>query len=240
MVSAENEVSPIDLFLGNKLRDFRNKVGWTLADLAEKSGVSHQQIHKYEQGYTKISASMLYKFSKIFSTTPNAFFEGFNPEQMLNINQLTEGMINLEPKTHINLLLVEDNPADEFLVRKALEKLDYKFNIYCLHEGEDVLVFLRKKQSTTSFQRPDIILLDLNLPKVSGQSILKSIKQDREIQDIPVLVLTSSLNKMDMINAYKNHASGYISKSFDYEVFEKNLKTAISYWVDAVVLPDFH
>lgn len=229
-----NNTKELDIFLGKKLRDFRERVGWTLTELGEKVGVSHQQIHKYEQSDSKIAASMLYKFAQVFDANPNAFFEGFNPQ---SLEIVKDDIISLKQKDVINILLIEDSSADEFLIRKALENCGHQFNFYCLHESEEVFSFLRRKLAIAPFPRPDIILLDLNLPKVNGLSILKSLKQDREIQDIPIIVLTSSLNKMDMINAYKNHASGYISKSFDFNVFQESLQKTINYWVGAVVLP---
>lgn len=229
----EENLKRLDIFLGKKLRDFRERVGWTLTELGERVGVSHQQIHKYERADSKISAAMLFKFAQLFETNPNAFFDGFTS----TLDLLKDDMISLKQKDIINILLIEDSSADEFLIRKALENCGHQFNFYCLHDSDEVFNFLRRKISIAPFPRPDIILLDLNLPKVNGLSILKSLKQDREIQDIPIIVLTSSLNKMDMINAYKNHASGFISKSFDFNVFQKNLQTTINYWVEAVVLP---
>ncbi len=233
----DQPIEPIDLFLGQKLKDFRIKVGWTLSDLAEKIGVSHQQIHKYEYGSTKMSANTLYKLSRLFNTTPNSFFEGFVPEDVADKSENSNDNISLNKKEKINILLIEDNSADEFLVRKILNSSKYESNIFCLHDGQEVIDFLRRKLNITPFPRPDIILLDLNLPNVSGHSILKSLKQDRDLQNIPVLVITNSLSKKDMENCYKNHASGYMSKSFDYKTFQNNLLKAIGYWVETVILP---
>ena len=237
-VVSEQIFDPTDVFLGQKLRNFRSRVGWTLADLADRIGVSHQQIHKYEQGQSKISASMLYKLACIFSTTPNSFFEGFVPEKSQLTPLIQNDTISLKIRDKITLLLIEDSASDEFLVRKVLETSSHKFDIYCLHNGEDAINCLKGRSNSIPFHRPDIVLLDLNLPKLNGISILRAIKQDRDIQDIPVLILTNSLSKQDMVNAYKNFASGYISKSFDFNIFRKNLQTAISYWIDAVVLPE--
>jgi CheY-like chemotaxis protein/DNA-binding XRE family transcriptional regulator len=233
---SSDEVKSLDTYMGQKLRSYREKVGWTLSKLAEKVDVSHQQIHKYEQGLSKLSASMLYKLSLIFQTSPTSFFEGFSPEHT-KIKDESNDLLSLSTKEEINLLLIEDNPYDEFLVRKVLEKTPHNFNIYVLHDGEMVLSFLRNKLLSTPFSRPDIILLDLNIPKVDGLSLLRSIKQDRDLQEIPIIVLTSSLSKVDMLNAYKNHASGYISKSFELDVFKKKLEATLSYWIEAVVLP---
>jgi DNA-binding response OmpR family regulator len=82
------------------------------------------------------------------------------------------------------------------------------------------------------------VLLDLNIPKRDGQTVLKEIKRDREIQDIPVIILTNSISVQEMIMVYKNQASGYISKSFDYDVFQKNMIGLVDYWSTVVVLPN--
>lgn len=236
-IQTDNDIDPIDCFLGKKLRYFRTKVGWTLSDLAAQLGVSHQLVYKYEYGMTKISANTLYKLSQIFHTTPHSFYEGLSENNFKNNLENQQDSISLDKKEKINILLVEDNPADEFLVRKILDSSKYKSNLFCLHEGQEVMNFLRKKLDMTPFPKPDIILLDLNLPHVNGNSILKSLKQDREFQNIPVIVITNSLSKKDMENCYKNHASGYMSKAFDFNVFQNNLIKTIGYWADTVILP---
>lgn len=227
----------IDEYVGQKLRDYREKVGLTLLDLSERVGVSHQQIHKYEIGQTKISMGMLYKFCKIFSITPNCFFDGYpfenDEEGVLKDDDISE----FNPIDKINVLLIEDNSEDQFLIRRALEDYEGKINFYCFHDGEEFLNFIKRKVSITSIPIPDIIFMDLNMPKISGTEILKSIKQNRELQYIPIIVITGSISRQDIINAYKNFASGYIRKSFEFETFKKHLKTAIEYWSEAVVLP---
>lgn len=232
---SEKSTDHLDMYLGRKLKEFRQRVHWTLSDLASRVSLSHQQIHKYEQAQSKISASMLYQFAHVFNTNPNSFFEGYQP---LDVDEKvdTKDLITGSKKKSVNLLLVEDNPGDEYLVRKALSNTEDAFNIYQTHSGEDVLDFLKNRQ-LHPFPRPDIILLDLHLPGISGHDVLRVIKQDRDMQEIPVLVMTNSLNKMDLIKSYKNFASGYISKSFEYEKFENSLLKALDYWVEAVILP---
>ncbi|WP_331255331.1 response regulator [Candidatus Bealeia paramacronuclearis] len=227
----------IDEYVGQKLRDYREKVGLTLLDLSERVGVSHQQIHKYEIGQTKISMGALYKFCKIFSVNPNCFFEGFPFDEEDDGTLLGNDIAENRRFDKINVLLIEDNSEDQFLIRRALEEFESKINFYCFYDGEDFLNFIKRKVNITSIPIPDIIFMDLNMPKMSGGEILKSIKQNRELQYIPIIIVTGSISRQDIINAYKNFASGYIRKSFEFETFKKNLKTALEYWTEAVVLP---
>lgn len=231
------EQNPLDTYIGQKLREYRMKSQLTLMALADMLQVSHQQIHKYELGHTKIPASTLYKLAGIFSASPNCFFEGFDPQKFQVTIPEDSDRITFPPERSISILLVEDNAADEFLVRKVFESSPLKVDLYVLHGGEGVLDFLRRKWTLSLPQRPDLVLLDLHLPHIGGLSLLKSIKTDRELQGIPTLVLTSSLSRKDMQAVYKNHAGGYICKSLDFHTFKKNLLLAMSYWFEAVVLP---
>jgi len=227
----------IDEYVGQKLRDFRKRAMITLFDLAEKVGVSHQQIHKYELGQTKISTGMLYRFCKIFSVTPNSFFEGFNFDTSLHISDADGDIADYKTFNRVNVLLIEDSAEDQFLFRRAIEEYDLNVNMYCIHDGEEFFNIIKTKSNITHIPMPDIIFLDLNMPKINGNSLLKSIKQNRELQYIPIIILTGSISRKDVMNAYKNYASGYIRKSFEYETFKENVHTALTYWTEAVILP---
>ena len=227
----------IDEYVGQKLRDFRKRASVTLFELAEKVGVSHQQIHKYELGQTKISTGMLYKLCKVFSVTPNCFFEGFSFNNIAQLVNNDDDLITQKAFDKINILLIEDSAEDQFLFRRALESYDSSINLYCVHDGEEFFNIVKLKANITTIPVPDIIFLDLNMPKVNGGSLLKSIKQNRELQHIPIIVLTGSISRKDVMNAYKNFASGYVRKSFEYELFKKHLHTTLAYWTDAVILP---
>lgn len=114
--STDSSTDYIDLYLGRKLKEFRQRVNWTLSDLAGRVGLSHQQVHKYEQAQSKISASMLYHFAQVFNTSLTSFFEGFEPQsddQQVDTKDLIHGI----KKQSINMLLVEDNPGDETICR---------------------------------------------------------------------------------------------------------------------------
>jgi len=235
-VSKEMHIS-IDEYVGQKLRDFRKRASITLFDLAERVGVSHQQIHKYELGQTKISTGMLFKFCKIFSITPNSFFEGFSSDIPLHLPDQDADITDYKQFNKINVLLIEDSAEDQFLFRRALEEYDLNVNLYCIHDGEEFYNIIKTKANITHIPIPDIIFLDLNMPKIDGNSLLKSIKQNRELQYIPIIVLTGSISRKDVMNAYKNYASGYIRKSFEYEAFKESLHIALTYWTEAVILP---
>jgi CheY-like chemotaxis protein len=232
------EVNPIDLHVGKKVRERRQKLGWTLVELAERLNVSHQQIQKYEQGTTRISASILYQLSKIFSTNQNYFFEGFQPPLHGKLSVSNGDTIDLAGRSCMNVFLVEDDPADELLTRKALEGTQQKINIHAVHDGENAINVLRHPQHLDKFPRPDLVLLDLNIPKRDGHMVLRELKRDRDLQDIPVVVLTNSISKQEMVSVYKSGASGYICKSFDFEVFKRHMGSLISYWASTVVLPN--
>lgn len=233
----KNKYSNVDEYVGQKLRDFRERSGLTLIDCAEIVGVSHQQIHKYEAGQTKIPTSMLYKFCKLFSVTPNSFFEGYTFSEE-NVSSSENEDINSFPSLDkINILLVEDNSEDQFLIRRALDEYDLKINLYCMHDGEEFLDITKKRSNITKIPIPDIIIIDLNMPKINGVSLLKTIKQSKDMRHIPVLVLTGSISIKDVMDSYKNYASGYIRKSFEYETLKKHLHLAIRYWTEVVVLP---
>lgn len=237
---SENSIdfsNSIDIYVGQKLRDFRRRANITMFDLAEKVGISHQQIHKYELGQTKLSTGMLFKLSKIFSVTPNCFFEGFNPEAPADSLENKTDITSRKNINKINVLLIDDSAEDQFLFRNALEESGLSINIYCMHDAEEFLKIIKTKMTITQIPVPDIIFLDLNMPKLDGNSLLKSIKQSRELQYIPIIILTGSIRRKDVINAYKNYASGYIKKSFEYQTFKENIQLALSYWTEAVILP---
>jgi transcriptional regulator with XRE-family HTH domain len=234
-MNAKKYITNLDSFLGKKLRDFRERAGWTQKALSEKIGVSHQQIFKYEQGYSKISMHQLYKLTQVFGVSPNAFFEGFRPTSLETpIHPTIVG----EPKNVLDILLISDDSREEFLIRQTLNSMNRKLNVYCLRNYEEVSKFLRRHFVTSPFPRPNLILLDLTVQKNSNMAILKTLKQDRQLQDIPVLVLANSINWEDVTSSYKNHAGGYIYKTFDPNVFQRALQKAIEYWFDVVILPD--
>lgn len=234
-----NEINPIDVHVGKKVRERRQRLGWTLMELAEKMGVSHQQVQKYEQGTTRISASALFHLSKIFQTNQDYFFSGIqlNNQDVPEMEETDTIRLHADRPRQLNVVLVEDDSGDELLLRKALEDLDLELKLHTLHDGDSAIHFLRHHHEQNLFPRPDLIILDLNIPKRDGHMILKDIKRDRKLQDIPVVVLTNSLSKKEMVSVYRNGASGYICKAFDFNVFKEYMRNVFLYWGNTVILP---
>lgn len=226
----------IEEHIGKQLRVKRVKRGLTLAAIASKIGISHQQVQKYEQAQSRISAAMLYKFANIYGIGVEQFFEDVKNAVRANNNQTKTIIDPNHTREIINILMVEDNPGDEAITRKALENFP-RINLLCVHDGLQATEVLRYKTLCPEFPKPDLILLDISLPKKDGISLLKDIKRDRDLQEIPVVILTNNISADVMINAYKAGASGYICKSFEYETYRDNLNDCVKYWTKTVVLP---
>ncbi len=137
----------------------------------------------------------------------------------------------------VEILLVEDNPGDVRLTQEALRdgKLHTRLNI--VRDGEEALAFLRRQGPHADAPRPDLILLDLNLPRKSGQEVLAEIKNDEQLRRIPVVVLTSSQAEKDILTSYDLNANCYISKPVDLEQFIRVVRSIEDFWLTVVKLP---
>lgn len=137
----------------------------------------------------------------------------------------------------IDILLVEDNPADVRLTVETLKEEKIYNNLHVVSDGEEALAFLHKKGKYTKAGRPDLILLDLNLPKIDGREVLKEIKSDSKLKSIPVVVLTVSKAEEDIMKSYDLHANCYITKPVDLKQFAKVAKAVQEFWLTIVKLP---
>jgi len=138
----------------------------------------------------------------------------------------------------VEILLVEDNPGDADLARETLLNSKIKNNLHVVNDGEKAMQFLRKEHPYDSMPRPDIILLDLNLPRKDGREVLAEIKQDDHLKRIPVVILTSSKADEDVIRSYNLHANCYISKPLDFKQFTKVVHSIENFWLTIVRLPN--
>jgi CheY-like chemotaxis protein len=136
----------------------------------------------------------------------------------------------------VEILLVEDNLADVILTAKHLNGR-MTANLHVVRDGEEALAFLRRRGKYASAARPDLILLDLNLPKKNGCEVLADIKSDMSLRQIPVVVLTMSQDEEDIARAYDLHANCYLSKPIELEDFTRLMKSIDDFWFGAVKLP---
>ncbi len=137
----------------------------------------------------------------------------------------------------IQVLLVEDNPGDAQLTRIALEDGKMHINLSVVDDGVEAMAFLRKQAAYARSPHPDLILLDLNLPKKDGREVLAEIKADQALRRIPVVILTTSQAEEDIIKAYNLCANCYISKPVDFDQFIKIVKSIEDFWFTIVKLP---
>lgn len=135
------------------------------------------------------------------------------------------------------LLLVEDNPGDVELTREALEAASLRNNLHVVQDGEEALAFLRRQGPFALAPWPDLILLDLNLPRKDGRAVLAEIKADENLRVIPVVVLTTSQSEEDIVKSYKLNANCFITKPVGFEGFMKIVKSIENFWFTVVVLP---
>ncbi|NMG09360.1 response regulator [Brasilonema sp. UFV-L1] len=137
----------------------------------------------------------------------------------------------------IELLLVEDNPGDVQLTQIALEDSKISVNLNVVSDGVEAMAFLRKQENYTQVPTPDIILLDLNLPRKDGREVLAEIKADQILKRIPVVVLTTSGAEEDILKAYNLSANCYITKPVDFDQFVKIVHSIENFWFTVVKLP---
>jgi chemotaxis family two-component system response regulator Rcp1 len=138
----------------------------------------------------------------------------------------------------VEILLVEDNPGDVRLTREALKEGKVYSNLHWAKDGVEALEFLRRQGKFTDVPRPDIILLDLNLPKKDGREVLFEIKNDDELKRIPVVILTTSKAEEDVLRSYELHANCYVTKPVDLEKFIVVVQSIDRFWLTVVTLPN--
>jgi two-component system, chemotaxis family, response regulator Rcp1 len=142
-----------------------------------------------------------------------------------------------EPSSPVEILLVEDNPGDMRLTQEALKEGKVYNNLHWAKDGVEALEFLRRTGKHANSPRPDIILLDLNLPRKDGREVLEEIKRDGELKHIPVVVLTTSKAEEDVARSYELHANCYVTKPVDLEKFISVVQAIDRFWLTVVTLP---
>ncbi|MEU6827091.1 response regulator [Nocardia beijingensis] len=141
------------------------------------------------------------------------------------------------PGQPIDILLVEDDPGDELMTREAFEDNKIGNTLHVARDGEEALEFLYRQGRYPDAPRPDLILLDLNLPKYDGRQVLEKIKADPDLSHIPVVVLTTSAAEEDILRSYRLHANAYVTKPVDLDQFVAAIKQIDDFFVQVVRLP---
>ena len=139
-----------------------------------------------------------------------------------------------------NMLLVEDNPGDVRLIVETLAENKLYNTLNVVSDGVEALAYLRREGSYADAMRPDLILLDLNLPRMDGHEVLAAIKDDEALKRIPVVVLTTSDQDRDVIKSYDHHANCFITKPVDFDQFVQVVHSIENFWFSIVKLPENH
>jgi CheY-like chemotaxis protein len=136
------------------------------------------------------------------------------------------------------ILLAEDNPADVRLTREALRDAKMNNNLNVVTDGVEAMAFLRREGKYAGAPRPDVILLDLNMPRKDGRQVLAEVKADEKLRSIPVVILTSSQAEEDILRAYNLNVNCYVTKPVELDQFMKIIKSIENFWLEIVALPD--
>lgn len=142
-----------------------------------------------------------------------------------------------EPLKPIDVLLVEDDPGDTLMIKEAFADNKLRNRLSCVPDGVEALAFLRRQQRYADAPRPDLILLDLNLPRKDGREVLSEVKADPDLRTIPVVVLTTSEAEEDILRSYSLHANAYVTKPVDFDRFIEVVRQIDEFFVEVVRLP---
>src|SRR3979490_1372293 len=137
----------------------------------------------------------------------------------------------------IEVLLVEDSPGDVRLTQEAFRDANKSIHLHVVSDGVEAMNFLRREGAHVDAPRPDLILLDLNLPKMDGREVLAQIKEDASLKTIPTVILTTSEAEVDIVKSYQLHANCYLSKPVQLDAFESLVKSINDFWLTKVKLP---
>ncbi|MBI5557101.1 MAG: response regulator [Deltaproteobacteria bacterium] len=145
--------------------------------------------------------------------------------------------MNSETKNCIEILLVEDNPADVLLMEEAMHDAGSCNKLHVVNDGEEAMAYLRGQGVYAAAPRPDLVMLDLNLPKKDGREVLKEIKEDSGLMHIPVIIISTSQSEEEILNSYRLHANCFISKPVDLNKFIAIVQAIDDFWFSVARLP---
>jgi CheY-like chemotaxis protein len=146
-------------------------------------------------------------------------------------------VIRVSEHAHINVLLVEDDPGDVLITREALSEAKVLHHLHVVDNGEEAVAYLRRHDPYTDAPRPDLIFLDLNLPRLDGREVLSIIKGDADLRQIPVVILTTSTADEDVVRSYDLHANAFVTKPVDFDAFLSVVRQVDDFFVTVARLP---
>lgn len=140
-------------------------------------------------------------------------------------------------RTNVNILLVEDSPTDRLITTEALKKSQLNPTVDCVNDGVEALQYLQREAPYTDATRPDLILLDYNMPRMDGREVLATLKSDERLRSIPIIVLTTSAREEDIEQAYNRHANCFVTKPVHFAQFADAIKSIEQFWFSTATLP---
>lgn len=221
-------INELDVVIGKNIKYFRKQRRWGLKVLADKLGISIQQLQKYETAANKISASLFYDIS---------FALQVSLDRLICNDQF---FCNEVHAPDLNVLLIEDNVRHDIAIRQAIDGFSKKINLNTIQEGLKVLEyfdFFDLKDACHKCLKPDLILLELHMSKISGIEILKILRRHKYLSSTPVVLLTDVMNPGDMEAAYELHVGGVVIKNCSQSKLKEQVVEILNYWFSLVILP---
>lgn len=235
-MNTAEKIKPVNSYIGQRIKERRKLLKINQSLLAELLGISYQQIQKYENGSNQISVSRLLEFSRILNVSPEFFYDGVKLTDTIG-KQIESDIIKSARTEPLRLLLIEDHPGDVILFKTALSDIGGEVDFHVIHDSEQVMDYLQNYDTKYGKHLPDLIVLDLSMPQLSGLQLLRLIKNNSQTGSIPVLILTNSISKKDMQEAYNLGAAGFVRKCIEIDGYKDSIDTLIRYWSKVVALP---
>ena len=225
-----------DHHLGELIKKRRDHINLPQKEMAEILGITYQQLQKYECGQNRVPATKLLPIANAMNVPVQYFYDELETLKSLQKEEITSH-INFKRSLPLSMMIIEDNAADELVIREAIEASEVDARIRIYHTADAALLQLKADSQSGKRSLPDIILLDLNLPKMSGLDALTLFKKDREIAKVPVIIISNTIDTDELIKSYGLHASGFIGKSMDHQLFNLHIANMMHYWANTVILP---
>jgi len=225
----DKQVNNPNKYIGSRIRLRRQELSLTQKDLATALDVSYQQIQRYENGENALAIEKLLQIASVLNISPDYFYKGLSSD-LDAIKTEDDPVIQGKPSGIMHILFIDDCAEDEVLFRNATKSFEGKIEINCIRDAEVA-------QSYIEVNPVHIIFLDINMPRLNGLELLKKLKKNTEISNIPIIMLTNSVRLKEMQESYKNHASGFIQKTTDFDAYCDDIQKTLNYWLKTVVLP---